>query len=189
MAVTDARPLPPRRKWITVILATVVELVAFWSVIVGMARSTAEEGSEIAGSAAGAFALGFALVPFAFLILAFGTNNPRAPGATLRAMGFWMIIGLPLILFIEPATGLAAGFGLGAIPAIRLEPEHSWKARLGWVSGFVIYVFVLVFTEIAAGPGVLTASLLPFATVAFADWVVDQMSEAREQAAGGGGTS
>ena len=184
MAVTDARPLPARRKWIIVILATVVELVAFWSVIIGMARSTADQGSEIAGSAAGAFALGFSLVPFAFLVLAFGTNNPRAPGATLRAMGFWMIIGLPLILFIEPATGLAAGFGLGAIPAIRLEPEHSWKARLWWVLAFVIYVFVLVFTKVAAGPGVLTASLLPFVTVAFADWVVDQMSEAREQAAG-----
>ena len=80
---------------------------------------------------------------------------------------------------IEPA----AGFGLGAIPAIRLESEHSWRARLWWVLAFVTYVFVLVFTKVAAGPGVLTASLLPFATVAFADWVVDQMSEAREQSA------
>jgi len=181
--MTDARPLPTRRKWIIVILATVVEMVAFWSVIIGVARSTAEEGTEFAGSAAGAFALGFALVPFAFLVLAFGTNNPRAPGATIRAMGFWLIIGLPLIMFIEPATGLAAGFGLGAIPAIRLEPEHSWRARLWWVVAFVVYVFVLVFTKVAAGPGVLTASLLPFVTVAFADWVVDQLSEAREQAA------
>ena len=116
--------------------------MAFWAIIVGMARSTAEEGSEIAGSAAGPFALGFALVPFAFLILAFGTNNPRAPGATLRAMGFFLVFGLPLIIFIEAATGLAAGFALGAIPAIRMEIEHSWKMRLGWAIGLVLYVFV-----------------------------------------------
>ena len=70
MAAIDARPLSARRKWVIVILATVVELVAFWSVIIGMARGSAEEGSGIAGSAAGAFALGFALVPFAFLVLA-----------------------------------------------------------------------------------------------------------------------
>ncbi len=183
MAVTDARPLSPRRKWTVVVLATVVELVSFWSIIIGMSRATAEQGTEAAGPSTGAFALGFALIPFAFMVLAFGTNNPRAPGATLRAMGFWLIIGFPLILFVEPATGLAAGFGLGAIPAMRLEVEHSWKARLGWVTALTVYVFVLVITDVAAGPGVLTASLLPFATVAFADWVVDQMREAREQSA------
>jgi len=180
MVMTDARPLPTRRKWMTIALATAVELVAFWAIIVGMARSTAEEGSAISGSAAGPFALGFALVPFAFLVLAFGTNNPRAPGATLRAMGFFLIIGLPLIIFIEAATGLAAGFALGAIPAIRLEMEHSWKARLGWALGLVLYVFTLVFTGIAPGPGALSASLLPFVTVAFADWVVDEMDRGRE---------
>ena len=183
MAVTDARPLPARRKWITVILATLVELVAFWAIVVGMIRATAEEGSEAAGSAAGLFALGFALVPFAFLVLAFGTNNPRAPGATLRAMGFFLIIGLPVIIFVDAAVGLAAGFGLGAIATIRLEVEHSWKVRLGWVIGLVVYVFLLVFTGIASGPGVLSASLLPFATVAFADWAVEQMQEARDNAA------
>jgi hypothetical protein len=179
MAMTDARPLPTRRKWMTVALATAVELVAFWGIVIGMARSTAEEGSEVAGAAAGPFALGFALVPFAFLILAFGTNNPRAPGATLRAMGFFLIIGLPLIIFVEVATGLAAGFALGAIPAIRLELEHSWKVRLGWALALVLYVFALVFTGIAPGPGALSASLLPFVTVAFADWVVDEMERGR----------
>ncbi|MCB2224265.1 MAG: hypothetical protein KQH83_08845 [Actinobacteria bacterium] len=183
MAETDARSLSPRRKWVTVGAATVVEAVAFWSIIIGMARATAEEGAEVSGSAAGAFALGFALVPFAFLVLAFGTNNPRAPGATLRAMGFWAVLGLPLMIFVEPATGMALGFGLGAIPAIRLEPEDSWRARLWWVVAFVGYVFVLVYTEVAAGPGALSASLLPFATVAFADWASEQMREGREQQA------
>ncbi len=181
MADTAAWSLPSRRKWLAVAAATLLELVSFWAVIVGMARASAEEGSEMAAQAAGgAFALGFSLVPFAFLVLAFGTNNPRAAGATLRAMGFWLVIGLPLILFIEPATGLAAGFGVGAIPAMRLEPEHSWKARLGWVAALVVYVFVLVQTGVAAGPGALTASLLPFVTVAFADWVVDEMQRGRE---------
>jgi len=178
MAVTDPLPLSARRKWTAVILATVVELVSFWAIIIGVSRGTAE---EVTGSAAGPFALGFALVPFAFLILAFGTNNPRAPGATLRAMGFWLIIGFPLILFVEPATGLAAGFALGAIPVIRLEVGHSWKTRLGWAAALVIYVFVLVITKIAAGPGVLTASLLPFVTVAFADWVVEQKDAAESR--------
>ena len=178
--MTNARPLPLRRKWTTVVIATAVELVSFWAIIVGMAFSTAEEGSRYAdSSAAGPFALGFALVPFAFLVLAFGTNNPRAPGSVLRAMGYWAVIGMPMIIFLEPATGLAAGYGLGAIPAIRMDLGHSWRARLGWVAALVLYVFVLVFTEVAAGPGALSASLLPFATVAFADWVVEQKQAAR----------
>ena len=184
MAAIDARPLSARRKWITIILGTLVELVSFWSIVVGMIRATAEEGSDAAGAAAGFFALGFALVPFAFLVLAFGTNNPRAPGATLRAMGFFLIIGLPMVIFVDAAIGLAAGFGLGAIATIRLAIEHSWKVRLAWVIGLVVYVFVLVFTDVAAGPGVLSASLLPFATVAFADWAVEQMQDARDNAAG-----
>ena len=185
MAETDARSLPSRRKWLTVAAATVIQLVSFWSVIIGMARSTAEEGTEAAGAAGGAFALGFALVPFAFLVLAFGTNHPRAPGGVLKAMGFWLIIGFPLILFVDPAAGLPAGFSIGAIPAMRLEPEHSWKARLGWAIGFVVYVFVLVKIEATAGPGVLTASLLPFVTVAFADWVVDEIARGRAAQEGG----
>jgi hypothetical protein len=172
--VTEPRPLPARRKWTAVVVATLFELVAFWAIVVGVARGITEEAD---GAAAGPFALGFALVPFAFLVLAFGTNNPRAPGATLRAMGFWLVVGFPLILFVEPATGLAAGFGLGAIPATRMDIGHSWKARLWWVVGLVVYVFVLV-TWIAPGPGALSASLLPFATVAFADWVVEQKAAA-----------
>ena len=185
MAETDARPLPSRRKWMTVAAATVLELVSFWAVIYGMARSTAEEGSVAAGAAGGAFSLGVSLVPFAFLVLAFGTNHPRAPGGVLKAMGFFLIIGFPLILFVDPATGLATGFGLGAIAAMRLEPEHSWKARLWWVIGFAVYVFVLVKIEVTAGPGLLTASLLPFVTVAFADWVVDEMTRGRAAQDGG----
>lgn len=178
--MTDARPLPTRRKWTAVILATLVELVSFWSIVVGMIRATAEEGSDVAGSAAGLFALGFALVPFAFLVLAFGTNNPRAPGATLRAMGLFLIIGLPTIIFLDAAVGLSAGFGLGGIACIRLEIEHSWKVRFWWVIALVVYVFLLVFTGFASGPGVLSASLLPFATVAFADWAVEEMTRGRE---------
>ena len=50
MAETDARPLPARRKWMTVAIATVVQLVSFWAVIIGMARSTAEEGTEVGAS-------------------------------------------------------------------------------------------------------------------------------------------
>ena len=177
MAVTDPRPLPARRKWSAVAVATVIELVSFWAIVVAVARGLSEEA---AGPAAGPFALGFALVPFAFLVLAFGTNNPRAPGATLRAMAYWFLIGFPLILLVEPAPGLAAGYGLGAIPAMRMDAGHSWKARLGWVAGLVVYVFVLI-TWLAPGPGALTASLLPFATVAFADWVMEQKREAEDR--------
>jgi hypothetical protein len=159
-----------------VIIATVVELVSFWAIVVGVARGVT---NEEAGSAAGPFALGFSLIPFAFLILAFGTNHRRAPGATLRAMGAWLIFGLPLIMLIDPATGMALGFGIGGIAAIRADEGHGFRMRFWWVVALAVYVALLVVIGIAPGPGALSASLLPFATVAFADYASEQKNAAQ----------
>ncbi len=175
MADLDPGPLPRRRKWIAVGLATFVELVSFWAIIVGVARGIEDEA---AGSAAGPFALGFALVPFAFLVLAFVSNHRRAPGAVMRAMGVWLLAGLPMILFVDPAAGMAAGYGMGGAIALRADEGHSFKARFWWVVALVVYVAVLVLGRIAPGPGALSASLLPFATVAFADYVIEQKEAA-----------
>lgn len=175
MTVTDPRPLSARRKWTVVVVATLVEMVSFWAIVIGVARGVADEEP---GSAAGPFALGFALIPFVFLILAFGSNHRRAPGATLRAMAAWLIFGLPLIMFIDPATGMALGFGIGGIAALRADEVHSFRARFWWVIGLTVYVAILVVVGIAPGPGALSASMLPFATVAFADYAMEQKAAA-----------
>ncbi len=60
------------------------------------------------------------------------------------------------------------------------HPQALGEFPLWWVIALVVYVFLLVFTGIASGPGVLSASLLPFATVAFADWAVEEMTRGRE---------
>ena len=103
MADIDPRPLSSRRKWTAVGVATVVELVSFWAIIVGVARGIEDEE---AGSAAGPFALGFALVPFAFLVLAFMSSHRRAPGAVMRAMGVWLLAGLPALRWRCPPPGV-----------------------------------------------------------------------------------
>lgn len=175
MADIHPQPLSRRRKWTAVVVATLVELVSFWAIVVGVARGIEDEA---AGSAAGPFALGFALVPFAFLVLAFASNHRRAPGAVMRAMGIWLLAGLPMILFVDPAAGMAAGFGLGGAVALRADEGHSFRARFWWVLGLTLYVMVLVLSRAAPGPGALSASLLPFATVAFADYVVEQKAAA-----------
>ena len=88
-------PLPPQRKWRAITLATLLLVPAVWSLLAGLVAVAADDDAD--GPAAGAaIAFGLSLIPFVFIVLAFASEHPRAPGAVLRAMGLCLLVGLPV---------------------------------------------------------------------------------------------
>ena len=167
------RPIDARGRWIALAVATVVLQFAYWPMVASVL------GGEEATSAG--LWLGLGITPMVFLILAFVSRNPRAPGATGRAMGLFLLIALPIGL-INIVVGLAAGFGAGAAAALRREPDqHGMKARVIAVVGVSVYLLVLQ-TLAGFSPGigqfaVMSGAAVPLAVIGLAD----EVSEARAE--------
>jgi hypothetical protein len=148
-------------------LATLLLVPGYWAILVGLVVANTENPSLDINPGA-AVALGLALVPFVFVVLAFMSEHPRAPGAVLRAMGLALLVGLPIsALAGDAVTGIVAGVGAGGIVALRADMAHSMKARALAVLIAAAYTYVLVR---AAGPvALLPAPILPFTGIGIAD--------------------
>jgi len=179
-----AGPLTPRRKWQTITVATLVLVPAFWAMLAGFVSAAADDAEE-APNAGAALAVGVAVVPFVFVVLAFMSQHPRAPMAVVKAMGTSLAVGVPVALLAgDPVSGIVAGVGAGGIVALRPEPGHGWRPRALGVLVAAAYTSVLVRTvpELA----LLTAPVFPLTAIGFADQLVDRRVErdrAREMAA------
>ena len=79
-------PLSPQRKWRAITLATLVLVPAYWAILLAFVAGASDDHGGIEQPAA-AVAFGFALLPFVFVVLAFLSEHPSAPGAVVRAMG------------------------------------------------------------------------------------------------------
>ncbi len=166
-------PLSSRRRWLSLTAATIVLQFAFWPII----------GSLGAGGAGdpGLLWLGLAVVPFVFLVLAFASGHPRAPGAAGLAMGLFLLVALPVAL-LDLLVGLVAGFGAGAVLALRFDPEvHSRRGRVIAVTAASIYTLVLVLLQgVVPGLGpfaVISAAVIPLAVVGIADETAEGLFE------------
>ena len=186
-SVLDAiAPSSPRRKWLAITVATLAFVPAYWSLLAGLVSSAT--GSTTAPAAGAPFALGLALVPFVFLVLAFLSGHPRAPGAVLRAMGLALLVGIPVSALAGDAiTGVVAGIGAGGAAALRPEPESSWKPRALAVAVAATYTFVLV--RLGADVVVLGAPVLPFTSLGVADHLAEGRRERERARAEGTHTS
>jgi hypothetical protein len=121
-----------------------------------------------------AFAL--ALVPFVFIVLAFLSEHPRAPGAVVKAMVLALLVGIPVsALAADAVTGLVAGVGAGGIVALRADLAHNWKARAIAVAVATAYLFFLLRT--ASDVALLIGPILPFTSIG----VADHLSERRRE--------
>lgn len=166
-------PLTAQRKWRAITLATLVLVPAYWAILIGVVSTAADTGDEIVDNPEAAIALGLALIPFSFIVLAFLSEHPRAPGAAAKAMGLSLLIGLPVAaVAADVVTGIVAGVGSGGIVALRAEPLHSWRARAIGVLVAATYTFVLV--RVAAGLALLPAPVFPFTAVGMADLIVER---------------
>jgi hypothetical protein len=160
--------VPPRRKWLAITLATLVLVPAYWGIL-GAFVSSASDGS--AGPNSGPLlAFGLCVVPFAFVVLAFASQHPRAAGAVVRAMGLALVVGIPAsALASDAVTGLVAGVGAGAIAALRPDEGSSIKARA--LAVLIVTVAVYVLLRTATVTALLLAPVLPFTAVGLADHV------------------
>jgi hypothetical protein len=171
--LAGAEPLPPRIKWRAITLATLVMAPAFWSVLAGVVAVGSDDPR--APAPAPLIAFGLALVPFVFIVLAFLSEHPRAPGAVVRAMALSLLVGIPISAVAPDAvTGFVAGLGAGGIAALRADPIHSWKARAVAVAAVTVFVLLLVMVSDVA---LLVAPSLPFTSIGVADQIVERRRE------------
>ena len=106
--------------------------MAFWALLAGLVAAATDDsaGSEAEPNAAVGLAVGLTVVPFVFVALAFLSEHPRAPGAVLRAMGWSLLVGIPVsALAGDAVTGIVAGVGAGGIQALRMDDPQNWRAR------------------------------------------------------------
>jgi hypothetical protein len=176
-------PLPPDRKWRAITFATLLLAPACWSVLAGVVTIAADDGEGGLANPEAAIALGVALIPFVFTVLAFASEHPRAPGAVVKAMGLAVVVGIPAsALAADAVTGLVAGIGAGGVVALRADVVHSMKLRAWAVLAASLYAFVMVRV---AGPVVLLAApVFPFTVLGLADHLAERRDERDAAAAG-----
>jgi hypothetical protein len=172
--LAGAEPLPPRRKWRAITLATLVLVPAYWAILAGVVSAASDEGP--APAAGPLIAFGLALIPFAFVVLAFLSEHPRAAGAAVKAMLVAIAVGIPVsALAADAVTGMVAGLGAGGIYALRTDQYRVGKARALAVLAAAVYVFIVV--RAAGELGILVAPALPFTALGVADHLVEWRME------------
>ena len=161
-----AAPLDPEQRWRAIALATLVLAPAVWALLAGLVAAGSD---EVEGpQPAAAIAVGLSALPVAFIVLAFASQHPRAPGAVVRAMGLCLLVGVTAsALAADAVTGLVAGVGAGGVVALRAGADDGVRLRAAAVGVAAAYCFVLART---AGPVVLVAApVFPFTALGLAD--------------------
>jgi hypothetical protein len=170
-----AAPLSPKRKWQTITVATLLLVPAYWSLLAGVVSGAIDDNDGVENPAA-FVAFGLAVIPFVFIVLAFMSEHPRAPGAVLRAMGLVLLVGIPVsAIAADAVTGIVAGVGAGGAAALRPEPLHGWRPRAAGVLIASLYTYALVRT---AGPlALVSAPIFPLTVLGLADHYVEWRRE------------
>jgi hypothetical protein len=90
MPISGGRPLTLRRRWLAITLATIA-----CSSASGRSSPRPPQPASRTFDGGGLLAFGLALVPLAFGVLAFASRHPSAPAQVLKAMGLFIVIGVP----------------------------------------------------------------------------------------------
>jgi hypothetical protein len=174
--LAGSAPLPPRRKWRAITIATLVLMPAYWMLLIGVVAVAADR--DDAPLAAPYIAFGLALIPFVFVVLAFLSEHPRAPAAVVKAMALTLVVGVPVSAIAGDAvTGLVAGVGAGGVSALRADVDHNGRARAIAVVLATAYVFVLV--RVASDVALLVGAALPLTSIGIADHLSERRKAKR----------
>ncbi len=123
-------------------------------------------------------AVGLAIAPFVFIVLAFVSQNPLAPRDVLRSMGLLIVVGLSFGL-LDPLAGAAAGFaagGAGALNRIAIDALVRWRVAAVVFSAVYCLVLLIVITP----AGVFAGAVTPLLMIGFADEYATWSETARE---------
>ncbi len=110
------------------------------------------------------------------MVIAFLSEHPRAPAAAAKGMIVSLLVGIPVSAIAQDAvTGLIAGLGAGGAFALRVDLQHSLKARMIAVAAVSVYCFFLLRTvsEVA----LLIGPALPLTSLGIADHLSERRSE------------
>ena len=130
-------PKAPRRMWRAILVSTLLLVPAYWALLIGVVSVASTRTGGVAAPGLW-IACGLMLVPFVFVVLAFASSHPNAPGAVVKAMALAVAVGLPVsALAADAVTGFVAGIGAGGIVALRSDVERPWRA------GFALFRRVL----------------------------------------------
>ena len=151
-----------RRTWIAIAVGTTLQIVSFGAVLFGTLVSLSAE--PISGGPS--FALGFILAPAVFASVAFISGHERAPMATLKAMGVWLVLALSLGL-LNPVSGLSVAFGAAGVITLRRPETTTTFARSAAVVLTGMYVLLLV--VILPEAGIFAGAVTPLLAVRSAD--------------------
>jgi hypothetical protein len=160
-----------RRKWPAIGAGTFVMMIAEALIVYAFVLGSAGTGSE---SPLAALALGLALVPAVFVLVAFVSKHDRAPTAVIYAMLLSLLVGLPLAA-IDVVTALAAGFGVGGAVTLVWSEDDSWVGR--GLAVVLVAVYVGVLTRFIVEAGILAAAILPLVAVGVADEIAERHAE------------
>ena len=152
----------------TITVATLLFAPAYWAMMIGVIALAADETDISGTAAAGLVAFGLAVIPFVFMVLAFSSGHPSAPGAVVRAMLVSVTVGSILsAIAIDVVTGIVGGVGAGAAVALRADPAHDWRHRAIGVAVAAAYAFFLARTASVAV--VVGGPIFPITAVGLAD--------------------
>jgi hypothetical protein len=174
---TAVDPKAPRRMWRAILLATLLLVPAYWTLLIGVVSVASTRSGGVAAPGLW-IAFGLTLVPFVFVGLAFASAHPNAPGAVVKAMTLAVAVGLPVsALAADAVTGFVAGIGAGGIVALRSDVERPWRARILGVMVATVWAFLTV--RVVPEAALLLAPILPFTSVGLADHMVVLRRERR----------
>jgi len=173
-AANVREPLSPRRKWRTITLATLLLVPGYWMLLAGLVATRSDaKGAPNPGAA---MALGLAIIPFVFLVLAVMSGRAHWAGAVARAMGIAILVGIPASAIAGDAiTGIVAGVGAGGCIALRRDEGHSLRTRALAVAFAALYTLVLV--RSVSLLALLPAPVLPLTAIGLADHVSERRSQ------------
>ncbi len=162
MTIPAEADISARRRWLAIAVATIPLLFSYVSI--AAAFTTDDEGESLVG--AGGAALGFGLVPFVFLLLAFVSMHKRASMAVLKAMGLFLLLAFPIGV-LAPALGATAGFAAGGVVALR--PSEMTQMKVRYIAAALAVVYVLFLLLFIPAAGVMAGAMIPLMAIGFAD--------------------
>lgn len=131
------------------------------------AASFDRDEAEVVRINVGLVGIALVIAPFVLVVVAFVSQNPKAPKRVLQGMGLLIPIGLSVGL-LSPVLGATAAFGVGGLLALRPLPDPDnikWRA---YAIAFTI-LYTLVLLVLITPAGVFAGGLLPFLMLGFAD--------------------
>lgn len=153
-------------------VGTLAQAVSFGSLMVAVYASTSDSGE----AAAAYFALGFVLVPITCTVVAFMSRHPRAPLATLKGMGVWLVIGVPLVL-LSPVIGFGTGYAAAGAMTLRSDALAPGRNRAWAILATALYLTLLLF--VLPQSAILAGAVTPLLAIRAADLLSERREEGR----------